>query len=219
MPSKDNRYQVITEEGVVFVDNILKPDTPELRKSNPQYAKGGYRVVLGFPKQAPKVQEWLKTHGAKLLQLVKQDLAVDDTTAKKMLFDRIKDGDALIEKIKRDIQVGRKDPNARVPNEYAGHWLLHAKSKSAPVALKVDGSPLTEQDIYRGVFGVADITFFTYDTGAVSGLGCWLNGFVKTRDGKPLGGRAVVTENLLSYVREKVVVPLDEPAAEDEFGF
>lgn len=75
--------------------------------------------------------------------------------------------------------------------ECKGHWVFTASCKADRAPFVVDGrvQPIVQQgEIYSGVFGNVNVTFFAYANSGKKGIGCGLNGFQKTRDGEPFGG-------------------------------
>lgn len=74
--------------------------------------------------------------------------------------------------------------------ECRGMWVVTASCKPERPPFVVDASvqPIIQQsEIYSGVYGNINISFFAYNAGGKKGVGCGLNGFQKTRDGEPLG--------------------------------
>jgi len=53
------------------------------------------------------------------------------------------------------------------------------------------GNPVINQsEIYSGIYGRVNVTFFPYAFGGKKGIGCGLGPVQKLRDGEPLGGSA-----------------------------
>ena len=81
--------------------------------------------------------------------------------------------------------------------ECKGCWVFTASCKPDRPPFVVDGNvqPVIQQsEIYSGVFGNVNVTFFAYNSGGKKGIGCGLNGFQKTRDGEPLGNSVSAAE-------------------------
>lgn len=94
--------------------------------------------------------------------------------------------------------------------ECKGCWVFTASSKADRPPAVVDGNvqPIIQQsEIYSGVYGNINVSFFAYNSGGKKGIGCGLNCFQKTRDGEPLGGGVTVTEAF------NVVAPAPAPAS------
>ena len=54
---------------------------------------------------------------------------------------------------------------------------------------------LAPQDSYSGMYARCTIHFFGYSNGGKKGVGCSLDGVMKTRDGESLGGAVKPTAN------------------------
>jgi hypothetical protein len=78
--------------------------------------------------------------------------------------------------------------------ECRGHYVLTAKSSSAPSVVDAGCQPiLNKADFYSGCYGYASINFFAYNQGS-NGVGCGLNHVMKKQDGEPLAGGISVEE-------------------------
>ena len=84
--------------------------------------------------------------------------------------------------------------------ECKGHWVITASRRPE------DGKPwvcdisnpsveLAPQDAYSGMYARCTIHFFGYNTAGKKGVGCSLDGVMKTRDGESLGGAVKPTAN------------------------
>lgn len=191
-----------TEEGRVLAENLIYPDSPERRKTNQKFARNNYRVVLGFPKESPSTAEFIKTFGAKAMKVLKEffpDKTPDELKA--MIKARLRDGDAEIAMAKKLVGTPRE---RKIPERWAGYWVLSATSKLKPVSVDMDGQPLTEGTCYAGMWAMAEIGLVPYSTGQGEGLACWVDAVVKTRDDQKFG-RTVDTSNLIARARQRVV--------------
>lgn len=200
--SKAPVIKMETEEGRVLSEDLITPDTPEKRRANPRFARGNYRVVLGFPKASPGTAEFVKTFGANAAKVLREffpDKTADEIKA--MIRARLRDGDAEIEAARKLVGTPRE---RKVPDRWAGFWVLSATSKIKPVAVDMDGNPLTQDTCYPGMWAVAEIALVPYSTGQGDGLACWVDAVVKTRDDQRFG-RSVDTGALLSRIRQRVV--------------
>ena len=85
-------------------------------------------------------------------------------------------------------------------DECKGMWVLTASRRAQ------DGKPwvcdisntnveLAPQDAYSGMYARCTIHFFGYNTGGKKGIGCSLDGVMRTRDGESLGGAVKPTAN------------------------
>ena len=77
--------------------------------------------------------------------------------------------------------------------ECKGHWVFTANAKAdyTPEIVDKMGNPVINQsEIYSGIYGRVNVTFFPYAFGGKKGIGCGLGPVQKLRDGEPLGGSA-----------------------------
>ena len=93
----------------------------------------------------------------------------------------------------------KQDGTAYGP-ECKGHWVMTASRRPQ------DGKPwvcdisnpnveLAPQDSYSGMYARCTVHFFGYNTAGKKGIGCSLDGVMKTRDGESLGGAVKPTAN------------------------
>lgn len=77
--------------------------------------------------------------------------------------------------------------------ECKGHYVVTASAKAdyPPEVVDTQLNPVINQsEIYSGIYGRVNISFFPYAFGGKKGIGCGLGPVQKTRDGEPLGGSA-----------------------------
>ena len=77
--------------------------------------------------------------------------------------------------------------------ECKGHLVFTANAKAdyPPEIVDKMGNPIINQsEIYSGIYGRVNVTFFPYAFGGKKGIGCGLGPVQKLRDGEPLGGSA-----------------------------
>ncbi len=77
--------------------------------------------------------------------------------------------------------------------ECKGNWVFTASSKAdyPPEVVDGQGNPIINQsEVYSGMYGRVNVTFFPYAFGGKKGIGCGLGPVQKLRDGEPLGGSA-----------------------------
>lgn len=75
--------------------------------------------------------------------------------------------------------------------ECRGHWIFTASAKAEypPEVVDKMGNPIINQsEVYSGMYGRVNVTFFPYMFGGKKGIGCGLGPVQKLRDGEPLGG-------------------------------
>lgn len=94
--------------------------------------------------------------------------------------------------------------------ECKGCWVFTASCKPERPPFVVDSNvqPIIRQpEIYSGVYGNANVSFFAYNAGGKKGIGCGLNGFQKIRDGKPLGNSVSAKEAFSAVAQPAAPVP------------
>lgn len=77
--------------------------------------------------------------------------------------------------------------------ECKGNWVFTARSSAdyAPEVVDRMGNPIINQsEVYSGMFGRVNVTFFPYLYGGKKGIGCSLGPVQKLDDGEPLSGGA-----------------------------
>ena len=77
--------------------------------------------------------------------------------------------------------------------ECKGHWVFTARSSAdyAPEVVDRRGNPIINQsEVYSGMYGRVNVTFFPYLYGGKKGIGCRLGPVQKLDDGEPLSGGA-----------------------------
>lgn len=77
--------------------------------------------------------------------------------------------------------------------ECRGHWVFTASAKVdyPPEIVDKMGNPIINQsEVYSGMYGRVNVTFFPYMFGGKKGIGCGLGPVQKLRDGEALGGSA-----------------------------
>lgn len=75
--------------------------------------------------------------------------------------------------------------------ECKGHWVFTASAKAdyPPEIVDSMGNPIINQsEIYSGIYGRVNVTFFPYSFGGKKGIGCGLGPVQKLKDGEVLGG-------------------------------
>ena len=90
--------------------------------------------------------------------------------------------------------------------ECKGHYVLTASAKVdyPPEVVDARRNPIINQsEIYSGIYGRVNISFFPYAFGGKKGIGCGLGPVQKTRDGEPLGGSAPKASQVFSVLPEE----------------
>ena len=81
--------------------------------------------------------------------------------------------------------------------ECKGCWVFTASCKADRPPFVVDAQVqkiINPADVYSGCYGNVNVTFFAYNSAGKKGIGCFLNGVQKTRDGEPLVSRVTAEE-------------------------
>jgi len=80
--------------------------------------------------------------------------------------------------------------------ECKGHWVISAKSNSAPEVVDANLNPIiSKNEFYSGCYGRASIRFYAYNRNGNKGIGCGLGNIQKLEDGQPLDGRTTAAED------------------------
>ncbi len=77
--------------------------------------------------------------------------------------------------------------------ECKGHWVFTASAKEdyPPEVVDKMGNPIiNHSEVYSGIYGRVNVSFFPYAFGGKKGIGCGLGPVQKLEDGEPLGGSA-----------------------------
>ena len=108
--------------------------------------------------------------------------------------------------------------------ECKGHWVFTASSKAdrAPFVVDANVQPILQQaEVYSGMYGQVNVSFFPYNNSGKKGIGCGLNGVQKLRDGEPLGSQ-ISAEEAFGVPQQPAAVPgfgvPQQPAAVPGFG-
>lgn len=83
----------------------------------------------------------------------------------------------------------RQDGTAFGP-ECKGHWVFTASAnvEYPPQIVDLNHQPILDQTrVYSGMYGAAAVRFYAYQYAGKKGIGCGLDGIMKTRDGEALG--------------------------------
>lgn len=85
----------------------------------------------------------------------------------------------------------RPSDGAAFGPECKGHWVFTASAKAdyRPEVVDAGLNPIINQsEVYSGMYGRANVSFYPYSFGGKKGIGCGLGSVMKTRDGEALGG-------------------------------
>lgn len=87
--------------------------------------------------------------------------------------------------------------------ECKGHWVISAKSNSAPEVVDANLNPIiSKNEFYSGCYGRASIRFYAYNRNGNKGIGCGLGNIQKLEDGQPLDGRTTAAEDFGAPVQQ-----------------
>lgn len=79
--------------------------------------------------------------------------------------------------------------------ECRGMWVFTASAKQPPFVVDANvQNIINPNDVYSGMWGNVNVSFFPYLNTGKKGIGCGLNGVQKTRDDEPLSGRVTAGE-------------------------
>lgn len=82
-------------------------------------------------------------------------------------------------------------------DECKGHWVFTASAKADRPPFVVDANVqpiISATEVYSGMYGRVNVSFFAYANSGKKGIGCGLNGVQKLRDGDPLASRVTAEE-------------------------
>ena len=86
---------------------------------------------------------------------------------------------------------GERPRGGSYPEEYAGHWVLNAKSTQKPGVVDANVQDVIDPDAFlSGDYCRASVNFYAYDQAGNRGVGCGLNNVQVLGKGDPLSGRA-----------------------------
>lgn len=94
--------------------------------------------------------------------------------------------------------------------ECKGHWVFTASAKTdyPPEIVDRMGNPIINQsEVYSGMYGRVNVTFFPYSFGGKKGIGCGLGPVQKLRDGEALGGSAPSAAQAFGAPAPQAVAP------------
>lgn len=115
------------------------------------------------------------------------DAAIEEGIAK---FGGKKPNKAAIKLPLRDGDTERDD------EVYAGHWFINANSKTAPQIVDKSVKPILNRDeVYSGCYARVSLNFYAFNSNGNKGIACGLGNIQKIRDGEPLGGRSLATDD------------------------
>ncbi|WP_434310189.1 DUF2815 family protein [Hominifimenecus sp. rT4P-3] len=94
--------------------------------------------------------------------------------------------------------------------ECKGHWVFTASSKAdyPPEVVDKMGNPIINQsEVYSGMYGRVNVSFYPYTFGGKKGIGCGLGPVQKLEDGEPLAGGAVSAAQAFGAPQPQTAAP------------
>lgn len=99
---------------------------------------------------------------------------------------------------------------------YKGMHFLNANCSNRPqVVDKNKNEILDKEEIYSGMWGLASVTFYPFDTNGNKGIACGLNNLMKTKDGEKLSSQSTAEEDFADIDADELDTDIDA----DEPGF
>lgn len=87
---------------------------------------------------------------------------------------------------------------------FRNSYYLNAKSKEAPQIVDCNVQPITDQtELYSGCYGKVSLTFYAYNCSGNKGISVLLGNIQKIKDGTPLVGRVVASDEFTPVLSEK----------------
>lgn len=97
--------------------------------------------------------------------------------------------------------------------ECHGCWVFTASSKNAPGIRDINVQPIIDpREVYSGIWGRVNVSFFPYNNNGKKGIGCGLNHVQKLRDGEPLVDRVSADEAFGAPAAPAYAAPAAAPA-------
>lgn len=97
----------------------------------------------------------------------------------------------------KNLEMPLRDGDEKDNPEYKGHFYLNAKAleNNPPKLYTPDMVELVDKDsMYSGCYVQASISFYPYNKSGKRGIGVGLRGLRKIKDGEPLSGAVVSTD-------------------------
>lgn len=102
-------------------------------------------------------------------------------------------GGKIPAKLKLPLRDGDNEKDDPV---YAGHYFINASCNNRPQVVDRAKNEITDKEqIYSGMYGLASITLFPFDTAGNKGVAVGLNNLLKTADGERLSGGSTAEED------------------------
>lgn len=103
---------------------------------------------------------------------------------------------------------GVRDSGEPFGAECKGHWVMSAKSNTAPQVVDANCQPIiSKNEFYSGCYGRASVRFYAYNQNGNKGIGCGLGNVQKLEDGQPLDGRTTAAEDFGTPIQPTAQAP------------
>lgn len=97
---------------------------------------------------------------------------------------------------------GLRESGGEFGPECKGHWVITAKSNTAPEIVDANCQPIiSKNEFYSGCYGRASLRFYAYNQNGNKGIGCGLGNVQKLEDGQPLDGRTTAEEDFGGFTQ------------------
>lgn len=180
-----NETTVITNMGRLSYVHAFEP-----AKQEGDDGEGKYSVSFIIPKDDKET-----------IKLVKQAIEAAKANGIKEKWGGKAPKNFLLSDVLHDGDEEREDDTA-----YANAYYLSAKCKTKPGVVDAYLNPIEDSSVlYSGCYGRISVTFYAYDANGKKGIACGLNNIQKLKEGEPLGGRALASDDFDDDYAEKVV--------------
>lgn len=91
----------------------------------------------------------------------------------------------------KKLDLPLRDGDEKDDEVYENCYYINAKCNTRPgIVDRNKVAIVDEEEMYSGVWAIASVTFYAYDTNGKRGVACGLNNLMKFKDDEKLGGRA-----------------------------
>ena len=96
--------------------------------------------------------------------------------------------------------------------ECKGHWVFTASSKVKPFVVDANVQHIIDPtQVYSGMWGNVNVSFFPYASNGKKGIGIGLNGVQKVQEGEPLTNRITAEDAFQAVPAPAVTTPAVDP--------
>lgn len=170
--AKINGTKVITNKVRLSFVHVLEPHAME------EGQEKKYSTMLLIPKDDKETIKYMKQAIKAAYEAAKSD------KLKGVKFD----------KLKITLRDGDDEMDIEERPEFEGMYFMNVSSKTQPQVVKREDGMLVKtdspDDVYSGVYAIASVNFYAYNTAGNKGVSAGLNNILTTGKGDYLGGRA-----------------------------